>query len=576
MKIGIIGAGPSGMFMLKRLIEQGDPNLEIEFFEKGKNPGEGMPYSRNGANDEHITNVSANEIPELVTSLDDWVKTLDSGTLSRFDIDVDKFHEYKVVPRLLFGCYLADQFKLLLRRAKEAGIKCTMHFNAEVSDISNDEERSLVNIHVGEEMSTFDKIVICSGHYWPKKNEGVYPNYYDSPYPPSKLEFKVNGPVAIRGASLTAIDALRTLARQHGTFEKKDGDSIFRYHLDPAYPNFKLVSHSKKGLLPAVRFHLEDSYLGKDLVLKKEEIEKVREENDGFVPLDYVFDKLFKQLMKEKDPEAYEEIRDMEIEDFVEMIMSKREHIDPFKLLKAEYKEAEKSITRRESVHWKELLAVVSFAMNNPAKYFSAEDRHRLEKVLMPLISIVIAFIPQSSAEEMLALHAAGILTVTDVGEESRVEPKVSGGAIYHLRDENGKMHSDEYPVFIDSIGQPHLSYEEFPFPTIRQQGLITPATLRYRSKEAGKKELQSGNKNVLVDERGDYYLRVPGIAINDSFQVVNKYQAVNDRIFVMAVPFIGGYNPDYSGLDFCEAASEKIAKAIYHSTSVTLNEQPA
>ena len=61
MKIGIIGAGPSGMFMLKRLVEHGDSNLEIEFFEKGDTPGEGMPYSKDGANvtiDSFLTSLS--------------------------------------------------------------------------------------------------------------------------------------------------------------------------------------------------------------------------------------------------------------------------------------------------------------------------------------------------------------------------------------------------------------------------------------------------------------------------------------------------------------------------------------
>jgi len=32
------------------------------------------------------------------------------------------------------------------------------------------------------------------------------------------------------------------------------------------------------------------------------------------------------------------------------------------------------------------MLAVLSFAMNHLAKYFSAEDMQRLQKVLMPLI----------------------------------------------------------------------------------------------------------------------------------------------------------------------------------------------
>lgn len=36
-----------------------------------------------------------------------------------------------------------------------------------------------------------------------------------------------------------------------------------------------------------------------------------------------------------------------------------------------------------------------------------------------------------------------------------------------------------------------------------------------------------------------------------------------NDRIYIMAVPYIGGYNPDYSGLDFSEAAFAAIVKTL-------------
>lgn len=69
--------------------------------------------------------------------------------------------------------------------------------------------------------------------------------------------------------------------------------------------------------------------------------------------------------------------------------------------------------------------------------------------------------------------------------------------------------------------------------------------------------------KEVTQDENGDYYLKVSGITINDHFQVVDNYGAFNDRVYIMAVPYIGGYNPDYSGLDFSEASSAAIIKRL-------------
>lgn len=87
-------------------------------------------------------------------------------------------------------------------------------------------------------------------------------------------------------------------------------------------------------------------------------------------------------------------------------MMDFRGKLDPFQLFKAEYSEADRSIKRHESVYWKELLAVLSFAMNYPLN-ISEEDMQRLQKVLMPLISIVIAFVPQRSVKEMLAMYEA-------------------------------------------------------------------------------------------------------------------------------------------------------------------------
>ena len=80
---------------------------------------------------------------------------------------------------------------------------------------------------------------------------------------------------------------------------------------------------------------------------------------------------------------------------------------------------------------------------------------------------------------------------------------------------------------------------------------------------EAGAKELENGNKDVERDSQGNYHLKVPGISINDHFQVLDKYDVNNDRVYIMAVPYIAGLNPDYSGLDFCEAASERIIKIL-------------
>jgi 7,8-dihydro-6-hydroxymethylpterin-pyrophosphokinase len=566
LRVAILGGGPSGLFMFKRLVDSGRTNITIHIFEKKKQLGLGLPYSADGASDEHITNVSGNEIPQLVTSVANWLQTAPHATLSKFNITTESYNEFKVLPRLLLGQYLSAQFDLLMQQAREKGIAYQVHFDSLITDVSDYPEKEIIQVEVAVKGAfEFDKVVICTGHNWPIRNEGIVPGYFDSPYPPAKLAFKVNHAVAIKGSSLTAIDAIRTLARSNGSFEK-DKDGLLIYTLDANSAGFKMMMHSKNGMLPAVRFHLTDPTLSKQGTLTHDEIQQYRSEHDGFLPLDYVFEKNFKEMFRESEPAFYERIKDMTVEDFVNMVMDLREKVEPFHLLRAEYTEAARSIKRRESVYWKELLAILSFTMNYPAKYLPAEDMQRLQKVLMPLISIVIAFVPQSSVEEMLALHKAGVLDIVAVGDDSEIEPLSSGGIVYHYNDDSDKRQSKSFETFVDCVGQPHLSYSEFPYKSLREKETISPAKLRFKDPAIAEEQLRDGNKDIETDGQGNYALKVSGITINNSFEVVNAQGNANKRIYMMAVPYIGGYNPDYSGLDFCEEASGSIIKSLLNN----------
>lgn len=564
-RVAIIGGGPSGLLMFKRFVEEGDVNLHIEVFERQRKMGVGMPYGPEGASLEHITNVSGNEIPDLQNSLTKWIKELPDKTTQQYKIDADNFNAYKVLPRLLFGEYLSAQFESLKKTAIDKGMQIAFHKETEIIDITDLPGENKVEVQFQHQAEEFDIVIICTGHNWPMKEEKRIPGYFDSPYPPAKLKFIANYPVAIRGSSLTAIDAVRTLARSNGKFLTGE-NGLLIYQKRENCSEFRMVMHSRNGLLPAIRFHLEDSHLSKGSVLSRKELEANLAKNNGFVSLDEVFENKFKEPLKENDPEFYKLIKDMEMEDFVEAVMTVREKSGSFELFRTEYKEAEESIRNRESVYWKEMLAVLSFTMNYPAKYFSAEDMLRLKKVLMPLISVVIAFVPQASVEEMLALHTAGVLEVVAVGDDSEVVPNPKGGATYSYTDEDGKKMETSYKLFIDCIGQPHLEAKDLPFISLLKNKTVSSAKLAFRDEEKGREEMEKNPDKMIRDAEGNYYLDVPGIAINDHFQVVNANGQSNERIYMMAVPYIGGFNPDYSGLDFGEEASARVFKGLKKS----------
>ncbi|WP_333624789.1 FAD/NAD(P)-binding protein [Sphingobacterium siyangense] len=561
--VAIIGGGPSGLFMYKRFVEKNIAGLKVSIFESRKQLGAGMPYSYEGATPEHLTNVSDHEIPALVSTIEDYVQSLSETTLRSYGIDVDDFNRYKVVPRLLLGRYLSEQFMLLKRMADEKGIETQIHLGSQVSDIIDLESQTQVKIMVGSTNTYIvDKVIICTGHKWPTRYEGNVEHYFESPYPPSKLALKTDHAVGLRGASLTAIDAIRTLARHNGSFETLETGEL-RYQIDPGSENFKLLMHTRSGLLPAIRFHQEEPFLANKLLISEEELMLNRLENEGFVSLDFLFDRNFKAQFKEKDPDFYAIVEKLSLEDFVEAVLSLREQKDAFEGFRQEHEQALKSIRRRQSIYWKEVLSALSFTLNYPAKYMSAEDMLRLKKVLMPLISIVIAFVPQSSSRELLALHDAGRLEVVNVGTDSRIEPASDRGANYFYTDESGIEVKTHYKTFVDCVGQRPLDFEEFPFKSLVDNGNVSPAYLRFRSVEQAKEQMLAGNDHMFVAPDGAIFLQVPGVKIDDSFRLVDHSGNASQRLFMMAVPYMGGYNPDYSGLDFCAATSEIIANRI-------------
>ncbi|MBD3581288.1 FAD/NAD(P)-binding protein [Flavobacterium selenitireducens] len=554
--IAIIGGGPAAMFMFKRIVESGNNQVRVAIFEKNDRLGAGLPYSAAGANPEHVTNVSANEIPEIYQGMLEWLRSAPASVLERYDIDPQNFSAYKVFPRLLFGRYLSDQFDIFLEKAAQIGIKTDVHLNTAVHDILP-QKKGLFKIVTDKGDFVATDTIICSGHFWPP-HVSLPSGYFDSPYPPSKLALQINHTVGIKGASLTAIDAIRTLSRHNGEFFK-DGNRL-RYAVNKDCNDFKMVLHTRNGFLPAVRFHLEDPHLFRQSVLSEAEIAEHRQNNNNFISLDFVFEKNFKELFKDKDPGFYAQIKDLSLEAFVDKMMELREALDPFVLLEAEYEQAEKSIRRKESILWKEQLAVLSFTLNPPAKYFCAEDMLRLQKVLMPLISLIIAFIPQSSCLELLALHKSGRLELIAVGEDGTIEPGEHSGATVTFTQSDGRVVRQHYQTFVDCTGQPHLPIEAFPFKGLLEAELLAPATVEFADKA------NAASRDNVLYYADKAFLKVPGAAINDHFQVADIFGAAIPNLYIMAVPHIGGYNPDYSGLDFCESASEKVIKTLLPS----------
>jgi len=556
--LALIGGGPAALFMLKHIYENKLQIKKILVFERNDKFGVGMPYGKYGSKEEHVANVSSNELPVLFESFTDYIKRKPDQGFEDF-IKGGNINEYEVIPRLLLGNYLEEQFKIYVSELVKMGVDVELFLNVNIDNIKSNGD----NYHLITESKTYksDFIVICTGHMWKNEFEGKVENWFDSPYPPSKFTGRMNFPVAVRGASLTAVDAIKTLSRCNGTY-KKLNDGSLEYILSEECPNFKIHLYSLSGFLPALRFHTEGEAFDTKWTMSSDEIHEYKNKNGGFVDLDYVYKKNFLDRLKVKDEKFYERVKDLSIEEFVEEMLKIRNELDSFVLMKAEFTEAEKSINRNQSIVWKEILSAFSYAVNYPAKHFPAEDMLRLKGKLMPLISIIIASLPQSSYHEIMALYNANVLESFSVDRESVVVPNDNFGAVYIIV-ENGKTKEVKYNMFVDAIGQKPMNYGDFPFESLKDDQLISTGFLYFKDNNVAEQEVSKGNPNVKQDSTGKYYLLVTGLNIGDNFENKDIYAVANKRFYNMSVPFIGGLNPDYSGMDFCDTSAERIVESI-------------
>ncbi|MBT0587571.1 FAD/NAD(P)-binding protein [Alteromonas oceanisediminis] len=560
-RIAIIGGGPSALFTVYQLSRRELDGLSIDIYEQSSCLGYGMPYGPSGAGHEHWSNVSSDEVPPLPESLKDWIASLPDSDMHAFGMDKSAFHEKQVVPRLLLGQYLHAQFTKVIHVERNRGIPIRVRLNNRVCDISYSCGSQKFHVICSEPPGqTFDSVIICTGHVWPKSTENGCEGFFESPYPPSKLEKTFNHPVALKGSSLTAIDAALTLSKANGKYSRVG--RRLQYQRNAESTEFQLNMFSL-GHFPSVRFHIDQPMMETNDTLSDESIQKHKTDNNGFISLDFLFERNFKRLLMLRDNLRYRAVMDKNVEEFCQWVTASRMEFDPFALLKADYLQAEKSIHFQESIVWKELVTVLNATLNEPAKYFSAEDYLRFKNMLVPLISDIIGQIPQSSAEHLLALHEAGVLALAVTSNDSKVEVIDNHEIRYAYTTKSGICKHQTFKTFVDCTGQVPLGHKDLPFRSLLEDVDIGSAAVRFRASSTA---IESRNINSIAVRTYDnsiFYLMVGGVAITDSFQLVLSDGRVFDNCFITAVPFISGFNPDYSGLDICHNAAVLIAEKI-------------
>jgi uncharacterized NAD(P)/FAD-binding protein YdhS len=418
------------------------------------------------------------------------------------------------------------------------GIQIEVRTQATVADVLIIGDKIRLTVRDARSMESngmFDYVILATGHQWPPDPE-VRPGYFTSPWPASALGRIHNCAVAIRGTSLSAIDASVAVANNHGEFAPSGGDEL-RYVAKAATEKFSITMLSRKGILPEADFFHPIPY--EPLVYcNAETMQMLIADSLSEGLLDAAFD-LFRREVMQTDPEYAEAmgLQTQTLEEFCGAYFAARAQADPFDWAQRNLMEAVSNMERHFTVPWRYAILRMHEVFGVLAHHLSDVEFERFSETLKPVFVDNYATVPHESVRRLLALHAAGRLRVARLDEGHRLDLRSAGPGATLLVGTN----SVHFPVLIEATGQQVLGAKDFPFPSLRRQGVIQDMT----SDEATEAKR--------------------GIAIDGDFHPISVFESAN-HLFCLSLPFLLGKHPFAQGITSSAEMAEVVADAIHKS----------
>lgn len=568
-RLAIIGVGPSAIYLLQHLereIDRFRPALtDIYLFEERDRLGVGMPYDRCTTDQYNLCNISSAEIPPLHEPLVDWLHSLSDEELATQGIARENIDADETYRRTTLGDYFHNQYTAIAKSLIERNIALHEYANAEVVDLIDDEHTGTFEVRLGDEQRvTVDRVVISTGHTFAEADEPEH-GYFASPWPMQKLLPAAgvlhNFEIGILGASLSAFDVVSSLSHRHGAFVRRDS---LVFEPFAGAESFRIVLHSAEGWLPHLQYEQTEAFrvvyrhVDRDTMLALRDAE-------GFLSLDSYFDTVCRPALVtafEKDgrPDIVTLLTtdSATLEVFVKAMSDEHTADDPFALMRAEMREAKRSLRKGLPVHWKETLDDLMFTLNYHFDWLAAEDHLRYRRIIAPFLLNVIAAMPLHSASIMLALHDAGHLDL--LPGKVTIKAKRQGETQIEV-DNNGETSSRSYRMFVNCSGQGSLDIDTFPFEGLKLSGAVSTATAPFRD-DAAREEVASAHSELLTQPGPAASLRAGGIAIDGYYRLLDNRGKPNLRILDIAFPHATGTRPYSFGLQACDATAAVVVQS--------------
>jgi uncharacterized NAD(P)/FAD-binding protein YdhS len=543
-RIAIIGSGPTGIYTLNGLVHSSRP-LSIAVFESEADPGKGTPYHPHLNDQAMLANIASIELPAICETLVDWLRRQPDTELERLNISRPAISEREFYPRVVLGQFLESQFNQVVERGIAAGHAIDVKPRHRVVDIQLQAEdiRLTSNRPDGERKDyAFDHVVMATGHNWPETTE-IKPDYFMSPWPAPVLKSIPPCRVGILGTSLSAIDALITVATAHGAFYL-DAAGLLQYQPASDSEQFQAVLMSRKGLLPEADFYCTYPY--EPLRTCTAEAVETLTGRGSAKLLDDVFE-LFKRELAECDPEyaAWIGLPLLTVETFGPAYFSAREAADPFVWAASNLAEAEQNKADRRTVAWRYAILRMHEVVAKAVPHFDKDDLGRFHKFFKAIFVDDYASVPHQSIQRLLALRRAGKIDILKLGSDYKIDTDDSrrGVIIRHGQE------TFPFEAFIDATGQASMSVRDIPFPSLLEQGVLKPAAT-------------PEGLAIIGSDTEEAFVRTRGVDLDDAFRPKFEQNLCN-RLYCAAISFLLHKMPFVQGITSAHEIGGIVSRAL-------------
>jgi uncharacterized NAD(P)/FAD-binding protein YdhS len=535
--IGIVGTGPSGIYSLLHLIALPGP-LRITLFEQNHRAGVGTPYDPETNDPAMLANIASIELPPVTETLVDWLNSRTDDELSGVRISRADISERAFYPRVLIGAYYHDQLNKLVARAEATGHTVEILTRRHVVDVIVHESDVVIQVEAdgATHMQAFDYVIVASGHQ--ERDAEDAHEQLDHAYAKRDAETWRDARIGVLGTSLSAIDVAIGTAAEAGRFVREDGR--LSYVPDDPAASFSLTLMSRRGLLPEADFYCPIPY--EPLVhCTPEQVDAICADGKGNC-LDRMFE-LFKTKLALADPGYADGIglQFLTPDNFAEVYFAARQRVPALDWAEANLAEAKANARARKTVAWRYAILRMHEVFGSAVKLLDEYDRKRFSRGLKHVFIDNYAAVPPLSIERLLALRNAGRLQILRLGNDYSL----------HSDDETGTTtiraegREELFDIMVDARGQPALTLQELPFPTLRLQIIANE---------------RANDPSFTADDVSD--LLASGVEVGESFELNDGLYSLS-RVYCLSIPHLLKIHPFIQGLTSCNDLAQAMAGSL-------------